>query len=824
LYASSVARPLFRTLIFAAGVALAGAAAGQPSVRLPGAGGGAILLPNGWSLAPAGRHVGVGDFPLAMVFSPDGRSVVVTNNGVSKPSLTIVDLETLSVRSTLPVGDTWLGLVWSPKGDRLYASGAAANSVLEFRWEGGALAPGRPIPLGKAQHRDFVGGLAVRPDGRRLYAVNPLRQTLTSVDLASRRVLRSLRLPAEPYTVLAAGDGKTLFVSLWGGSRVLRLDAETLAAKGSFPVGEHPGAMALSRDGGRLFVACANTNSVWAIDVSSGKASEQISVALYPAAPAGTTPGALALSEDGETLLVANADNNCVAVVDVSEPGSSRTKGFIPTGWYPTGVAFARDGKRLVVLSGKGLASRPNPRGPRSPHPDEEQYIGRLLTGSLSLVALPDAEGLAAYTETVYRVTPNRDARGLAPAGAPEGSPIPGRVGDVSPIRHVFYVIRENRTYDQILGDIPAGNGDSSLCLFGEEVTPNAHALARQFVLLDNFYVDAEVSYDGHSFSTAAYATDAVEKMWPQYYGHRGGQYLGEGGGAMRNAFGNLTAPAAGYIWDAAERAGVSVRSYGEFAKPRRSARSGSRPEGSVPGLRGRVNPDYPPFDLSIPDARRVDAWLKEFRKFEANGDLPRLSVLRLPNDHTAGAKPGFPTPRSMVAENDVALGRLVEAISKSRFWRQSAIFVLEDDAQNGPDHVDAHRSVALVASPYARRGVVDSTLYTTSGMLRTIELILGIPPMSQYDAAAAPLYGAFGPEPDARPFTAVPARVPLNEKNRAGGADARASLEMDLDEADRVPDRELNEIVWRSVKGGDARMPPPVRAAFVRPREADPD
>ncbi len=386
---------------------------------------------------------------------------------------------------------------------------------------------------------------------------------------------------------------------------------------------------------------------------------------------------------------------------------------------------------------------------------------------------------------------------------------MPRRVGDPSPIKHVFYVIRENRTYDQILGDLEKGNGDPGLCLFGDEVTPNAHALAREFVLLDNFYVDAEVSYDGHAFSTAAYATDFVEKLWPMNYGQRGGRYLSEGGGAMRNPYGNVTAPAQGYIWDACARAGVSVRSYGEFAG-RGEEDEHEVGEGVVralvPGLEGRIHPAYPPYNLRVPDNRRVDVWLEEFREFEKNGQLPRLSIIRLGNDHTAGTRPGYPTPRAMIAENDLALGRVVEAISKSRYWKESAVFVLEDDAQNGPDHVDSHRSVALVISPYVRRGAVDSTLYTTSGMLRTIELILGLPPMSQYDAAASP---------NAR----REARVPLEEKNDALAWGAAASVAMDLEEADLAPEGELNEILWKSVRGAHSPMPPPVRGAFVRPR-----
>jgi hypothetical protein len=237
-----------------------------------------------------------------------------------------------------------------------------------------------------------------------------------------------------------------------------------------------------------------------------------------------------------------------------------------------------------------------------------------------------------------------------------------------------------------------------------------------------------------------------------------------------------------------------------------------------VPGLSGFVCPDYPPYDLSIPDGKRVDVWLREFRDFEANGKLPRLSILRLPNDHTAGTRPGSPTPRAMIAENDAALGRILDAISKSHYWKESAIFVLEDDAQNGPDHVDAHRSVALVASPWTKRGVVDSTLYTTSGVLRTIELILGLPPMSQYDAAATPMHRAFANAPDLRPYTALPARIPLDEKNDPAAYGAAASMQMDMSEADRVPDQEMNEILWRSVRGADAPVPPAVRAGFVRP------
>ncbi len=423
---------------------------------------------------------------------------------------------------------------------------------------------------------------------------------------------------------------------------------------------------------------------------------------------------------------------------------------------------------------------------------------------------------MKAYTQQAASLSAYKDSIRLAPEDAPAGNPIPARVGDPSPIKHVFYVIRENRSYDQVLGDLGRGNGDPTLTLFGGDVTPNAHALAREFVTLDNFYVDAEVSYDGHAFSTGAYATDAVEKLWPTNYGNRGGAYLSEGGFGTRNKYGNLDAPADGYLWDFAARAGVTYRSYGEFAM-RANGKTDGPIVAAVPGLEGHIDTAYPPFDLTIRDNARLDLWLQEFHQFEQNGRLPQLNIVRLGDDHTMGTRVGARTPRAMVAENDLAVGRLVEAVSKSPYWKDSAIFVLEDDAQNGPDHVDSHRSPAFLAGPYVKRGAVDSTLYTTSGMLRTMELILGLPPMSQYDAAATPMYNAFQAAPVETPFTARPARVSLDEVNGQDAFGASASAKMDFRDADRIPEDALNEILWKSIKGAGSAMPPPVRSGFIR-------
>jgi DNA-binding beta-propeller fold protein YncE len=839
---------------FAAGVALglviaaAGAAFGDaaPTSTRPGVlGGGVTLLPNGWKIAPAGRHLQVGDLPLAMVQSPDGKSLLIATNGYAKPAIAVVDLDHEFVRGVVELDHAWLGLAWHPDGKRLYVSGAGNNTIHEMQWADGKLTRGVDLVLGRLMDAPLeeagrtnpvspglIGGLAVSPDGQRLFAVNVLGRNVSAVDVKTGHIQRTIELTAEPYTCIVSQDGSTLFVSLWGGGKVLMFDAKTLEPVAEVPVGEHPNAMAITRDGKRLFVSCANTNAVWAIDVPARRAVEQIAVALFPKAPPGSTPNHVSLSPDEKQLLVANADNNAVAIVNIEKPAASEVAGFIPAGWYPTAAMFSRDGRSIFILSGKGLSSAANPRFRqpiRTTPGGDQQYIGNLLTGTVSILPAPTTATLHALTKIVYAVTPYTDQHQLAPIAAPLNSPIPARVGDASPIKHVFYVIRENRTYDQILGDIERGNGDPTLAIFGEQVTPNAHALAREFGVLDNFYVDAEVSYDGHAWSTSAYATDVVEKFWPTNYAHRGAVYLSEGGAPFRNAFGNLAAPLNGYIWDAAVRNGLAVRSYGEFAHWGEGSADdrawGTVPAvASVPGLEGHVSPMYPPWDLNIPDNTRIDAWARELAGFEKNGNLPALSILRLGNDHTNGTRPDGPTPRAMVAENDLAVGRLVETISRSRYWKESAIFIVEDDAQNGPDHIDAHRSPVLVVSPYARRRITDSTLYTTSGVLRTIELILGLPPMSQYDAAAVPMYAAFQATPSFAAFAHIAPRIPIDEKNGPTAPGAEASLRMDFSEPDLAPELELNEIIWRSVRGADAAMPPIVRSAWIRKAAAGDD
>jgi DNA-binding beta-propeller fold protein YncE len=771
---------------------------------------GSMLLPNGWKVAPVGRMLPVGTLPLNLLLSADGRYAVVTNNGIAKPSLTIVDLANWSVKNTVAVDNAFLGLAWNGDGTKLYSAGGSQNSIQEFSYADGGLTAGRTLSLPTKAGETFAGGIAMSRDGRTLYATRVFAMTLSSIDVASGQVTRTVTLPAEPYTCTVSPDGRTVYVSLWGAHQVWAFTADSLTPAMSFETGEHPSAMVISADGRRLFVASANSGIVNVFDTFSGAALEEISTTLYPNAPRTSTPNALALSPDGKQLLVALSDVNAVAAVDVSNPARSFVDGFIPAAWYPTGVAYSRDGKQILVLSGKGMTPGANPLSGGSE---------KRLVGLLTMIPTPDRVTLADYNRRVMALTPYSDAIRMRPANVPVGSPIPQVVGGSSPLKHVIYVIRENRTYDQVLGDLAEGNGDPKLAIFGKDITPNAHAIAQNFVVFDNFYVDADVSFDGHAFSTAAYATDVVQKLWQAFYANRGGIYLGEGGGFVRNAFGNLASAEKGYIWDYAARANVSVRSYGEFVDHQARTSAGEvLAVASVPGLQGLVAPTFAGFDLDITDAKRMDHWQSEFSDFVKDGNLPKLSIVHLPNDHTKGTTPGAPTPRAMMADNDLALGRLVEAVSSSVYWKDTAIFVVEDDAQSGPDHVDSHRSVLLVASAFARRSYVDHSFYTTSGVLRTIELVLGLEPMSQYDAAATPLYNAFVGTPNLTPYTRIQPRVPLDEKNIASAFGARESLAMNFDDEDLTPEVLLNEILWRSIKGPNSPMPPPRRSAFVKP------
>lgn len=586
-------------------------------------------------------------------------------------------------------------------------------------------------------------------------------------------------------------------------------------------MGDHPNELLLDKKGSNLFVANANDNTVSVINTASNKVVEVIATTLYATQLTGSTTNGLALSSNGKTLYIANADNNCLAVFDVSKVGNSLSQGFIPVGWYPTNVKML--GNKLLVTNGKGNTSLANPKGPQpiakadnsgyqmgSTANSRLQYIAGLFKGSLSFITAPQLEQLKAYTKQVYTNTPFNNTRTIMADGE-EGNPVPRRIGEKSPIKHVFYIIKENRTYDQVLGDVPEGNGDSSLTLFGKKITPNQHNFAKDYVLLDNFYVDAEVSADGHNWSMAAYATDVVEKTWPTSYGARGGTTNYEGGRPV-------TYPKDGFIWGYCQRAGVTYRSYGEF---------GDYGKANIKSLQGHMSPKSPGFDMDITDQVRVEAWMNDFDSLLVAGAVPQFNTLRISNDHTSGQKKGKVSPQAAVADNDYAVGRFLEHLSHSPIWKGSVVFILEDDAQNGPDHVDAHRSPAFVLGPYVKRNQVMNTMYSTSGFLRTMELILGLPPMSQYDAAAIPLFECFTAKPDFTPYTAVKPLINLDTRNVANNASSKKSEFFNFAKEDAVPDLELNEVVWKSVKGEDAVMPAPKRSAFVileKKKKADDD
>jgi YVTN family beta-propeller protein len=774
---------------------------------------GKVLLPNGWSLSPAGRSLSLGDLPLNIQISASQKLMAVTNNGQSKQSIQLIDPQSEKILHDQPIKKAWYGLKFSADEKKLYASGANDNIILIYPIIKKMLGKADTIVLGKAWPIEKIGptGIEVDDAGKRLYAVTKENNSLYIFDLRTNKLVNKVNLGSEAYDCLLSPDKTKLYISLWGADKLAIYDIKAQKITSEILTENHPNEIIQNRTGKYLFVANASDNSVSVIDAKARKVIEVISTALYPTRLSGSTTNGLALSEDEKTLYVANADNNCLAVFNVSNPGKSSSKGFIPTGWYPTNVRVA--GKKIFVSNGKGFTSMANPDGPQPfkktddsgvhvgiSAQKEVQYIGGLFKGTLSIIDQPTDQQLKMYSKQVYANTPYNKQTEVISKGL-ANNPVPNVQGGKSPIKYVFYVIKENRTYDQVFGDIKEGNGDPNLCLFPEKVTPNHHALAKEFVLLDNFYVDSEVSADGHNWSMAAYATDYTEKTWPTSYGSRGGTYDYEGSR-------QIAYPRDGYIWDYAKRAGISYRSYGAFV---------TKDGPTTKSLVGHTATNYPSYNLDIKDIDRITAFKSDFDSLLAMNAVAQFNTIRLGNDHTSGQRIGKLTPTAQVADNDLALGLLVEHISNSSIWKESAIFVLEDDAQNGPDHVDAHRSPAFVISPYIKRNSVNSSMYSTSGMLRTIELILGLPPMSQYDAAAVPFSDCFTTKPDFKPYRVRAANVDLEQRNLAWNKSAQRSQEWNFAKEDAAPDLDLNEVVWKSVKGEDSIMPAPRRSAFVK-------
>jgi DNA-binding beta-propeller fold protein YncE len=833
-------------------------------------------------LTPHGRLVDLpGLRPLVLALTRDGRSLLVSGK---TDELWVLDADDGEVRQRVPLppdgqreplppsanvlkpdkGDqvAFTGLAVAPSGAVAYLSDVSGSVKVFAIDRHGSVRASHSIVLPEAKaprrHAEIPSGLAVSADGARLYVCGNLSNTLLELDAASGAVRRTFAVGVAPYDVVLAGG--RAFVSNWGGRRPgpgdlvgpagrgteVRVDAvRRIASEGSVSVvdlergevlaetrtGLHASALAVSPDG--RFVVCANaaSDTLSVLDARTGALVDTIWVRPRPSDLLQCSPNALAFAPDGRTLYVANGTQNALAVVDFDpdERGDSKVRGLIPVGWYPGAVVFDAARRQVIAANVKGLGFG-RPRAGAGP----AEFNSKQYHGSVSFVPLPADGELAELSARIDRGLRAEAIRSslLPPRPDQPARAIPERSGEPSLIEHVVYVIKENRTYDQVLGDLPTGNGDPSLCVFGDRITPNQHALARAFVLLDNTYCAGILSADGHQWSTTAFATDYVEKGFAGFPR----SYPDGMGDDEKDA---LAYAPSGFLWDHAIGKGLSLRNYGEFCQPRVRWRDPAR-RGDVTFLdcwrvwRGESDAvvfesepvvetllpyspkDYVGWSMEVPDQYRADCFLRELAEFERRGEFPRLTIICLPNDHTSGTTAGCPTPEACVADNDLAFGRIVEGLSRSRFWPRMAIFAIEDDPQAGWDHVSGYRTTAYVASPFARRGVTVSTQYNTTSILRTIEQILGLPPMNAFDASATPMFDCFTDVADPTPFPALPSNVPLDRMNPDAAAiadpvlraDAEQSAALDFAQVDRAPEDVLNRILWRAMKGSGVPYP----------------
>jgi YVTN family beta-propeller protein len=794
---------------------------------------GSAVIPSGYRVTPAGCRTELGDLPLNAVMSPDKSMLLVSNAGRGTQSVQVVDPQNSQVVQTISYPSpqaVFTGLAFSPDGKRAYASGGGTEIIHTYDVSDGRLRETAPIKLPRKNPDGhsvnmYPAGIAVTPNGRRLIVADRLADSVTVVDLADGS-MATVAVGHAPYAIALAEYGKTAFVTNQGGNTVSVLDISGTAplVKTAVPVGTHPNAIIADPRQRTLYVANGDSDQVSVIDIGTRMVTRTISLAPYRNAPVGSNPDALALSEDGRRLYVANTGNNDIAVLDLR---TGRTDGLIPTAWYPTAV-IAHRGK-LYVANAKGLGSGPN-NGPGYPNPTSmapqspDEYVGSMMKGTLSTITLDGAyRQLRKWTQTVQA------NNGFKDAGSPKGTGalVPRRVGETSPIKHIIYVVKENRTYDQEFGSLDKGNGDASLNLFGDDSAPNARELQREFVTLDNFYADAEVSAQGWNWIVAANSNPYSEQGWPANYSGRNHSYPSE---SDDPAIAPNKDREHAYIWQRLADEDISFRNYGFYTHP--DARG--KAVAADPVLNAHTDPDFQPFDMQCPDSAnsfpahaktcrlpRIEEWKHEFARYEKNGALPAFEMVRLPNDHTSGTKAGMPTPQAYVADNDWALGQLVDTVSHSSYWKSTAIFVTEDDAQNGPDHVDAHRTLSQVISPYTRTGRVDSTFYSTVSMLRTIELLLGLSPMTQFDAYAIPMVNAFTTRLDTTPYRAVKPVYDMTAVNAVGSPLAGASAKQNLTKEDQIDEQTFNEAIWKSVKGTWSVMPTP-RHILLRPEETD--
>jgi DNA-binding beta-propeller fold protein YncE len=744
-------------------------------------------LSTGVRLDPVGKFIDLGSMPINMALAPEKEKLVVLLSGWREQGIQVVDLRSMRVTQTLTQDAAFFGVVFSPDGKKLYASGGNDDAIFCYAWNDGTATFQRKIMLGtpkpdKTGSR-YPAGIAVSRNGRYLYVVENVSDTLAVVDLEGGKALQHFPTDHYPYAVEVASDGG-VYVSAWGGNTISSFRAGgdgTLFYERRITVGRHPSALLTNHDGSRLFVCLSGSDQIVVIDTHKSKVLHYLNDPAPGSPHEGSTPNAMALSSNESILFVAEADNNAVAVFDVSSEkqstsGKDRILGRVPTDWYPVAVLDSPAG--LLVLNGKGHGSKPNPDGPIPGEGIKRPLAYDLgqLSGTLRIQSdAPNAAELSAFSNRVA-IANNWNAK-RSEAHYP-------------PFKHVLYIIKENRTYDQVLGDLKEGDGDSSLVFFGKAITPNHHALALRFGLFDRFFTNAEVSSQGHIWSTAAYVTDFGEKTIPSGYSDRRGAIDGE----------EADEPNDGFLWTLAAKSGVSFRDYGEMVAVAEGWPVTQRE------VVADVSPTYPGFDLKTLDQVRADAWIAELQQFVKDGNMPQLEIMHLPNDHTAGGRPGLRTPRALVADNDRALGRIVEALTKSPYWRDTVIFVLEDDSQSGPDHVDCHRSPFFAISAYNRPGLIHRFVNTTD-VVAAIEDILGLDRLSKFDYFSRSLADLFQAQPDLTPYTALKPDYDMEEKNPEKTAAATLSEGLDLRAADRVNDALFNKILWMMIKGNE--LPP---------------
>jgi DNA-binding beta-propeller fold protein YncE len=750
-------------------------------------------LPTGQTLEPAGRTFDVGNMPLSAAVAPDGKLVLMLS-GHREQGIQVADPESGRITQTLPQTAAFIGLAFNKTGDTLYASGASENVIYEYSWKEGTASFKRKLALSSGTDSKEISrtpaGIALSRDNRYLFVAENLSDTFAVINVASGAVTDRKAAGHFPYAVVVSPRGD-VFVSAWGADVVTRFRIDTKTGKirnaAELQVGRHPSALLLNSSGTRLFVACASVDAIAVVDARKFRLITTLNDSV-PGVAEGSTPDALALSVDQSKLYVAEADNNAVAVFQLSASSSGSKSaaksdqllGRIPAGWYPT--AFAQIGNQIFVVNGKGRGTRANPGAAKEliyANTPTDYVLGQ-LNGTITKLPLPmDHEKWAEYSRAVSRL--NGWSRSAVKPAYP-------------PFRHVIYIIKENRTYDQVFGDVPQGDGDPSLVFFPPPVSPNHRALAARFGLFDRFFVNAEVSVQGHMWSTSAYVTDFTEKTVHSVYSERRKSEAYED---------EVSKPAAGFIWNLAMRQKSSLRIYGEYTSLSADKKTWVS---NVLAAKPYTSPTYPGWDLNIKDQARVDAWLAEFKEFANKGDMPALQVIWLPQDHTAGPRAGMLTPAACFADNDLALGRIIEALSNSSFWKDTVVFVVEDDAQDGPDHVDSHRSVMFAISAYSKPQVWHRFANSTD-VLATVEEVLDLGTLSQFDYFGRPLREVFSEMPDYTPYKAIVPAQSLDEKN-PDDKNAKASLALNLDREDQSDDALFNRILWTAIKGDTLPFP----------------